>query len=39
LTHGPSPKEYLNMEQTNLIVINGNELPIEPGETILDVAR
>ncbi len=27
------------MEQTNLIVINGNELPIEPGETILDVAR
>ena len=27
------------MEQTNLIVINGNELPIESGETILDVAR
>jgi predicted molibdopterin-dependent oxidoreductase YjgC len=27
------------MEQTNLMVINGNELPIEPGETILDVAR
>lgn len=27
------------MEQTSLIVINGNELPIEPGETILDVAR
>jgi predicted molibdopterin-dependent oxidoreductase YjgC len=27
------------MEQTNLMVINGNELPIESGETILDVAR
>ena len=27
------------MEQTNLMVINGNELPIETGETILDVAR
>ncbi len=27
------------MEQTNLMVINGNELPIEPGDTILDVAR
>jgi predicted molibdopterin-dependent oxidoreductase YjgC len=27
------------MEQTNLMVINGNELPLEPGETILDVAR
>ncbi len=27
------------MEPTNLMVINGNELPIEPGETILDVAR
>jgi hypothetical protein len=27
------------MESTNLMVINGNELPFEPGETILDVAR
>jgi predicted molibdopterin-dependent oxidoreductase YjgC len=27
------------MEQTNLMVINGNELPIEPEDTILDVAR
>jgi predicted molibdopterin-dependent oxidoreductase YjgC len=27
------------MESTNLIVINGNELPFETGETILDVAR
>ena len=27
------------MEQTNLIVINGNELSFEPGETILEVAR
>jgi len=27
------------MEQTNLMVINGNELPFEPGETILEVAR
>ncbi len=27
------------MDQTNLMVINGNELPFEPGETILDVAR
>jgi len=27
------------MEQTNLMVINGNELSFEPGETILEVAR
>jgi len=27
------------MEQTDLMVINGNELPFEPGETILEVAR
>ena len=27
------------MESTNLIVINGNELPFETGETILEVAR
>ncbi len=27
------------MELKNLMVINGNELPFEPGETILDVAR
>ena len=27
------------MEATNLIVINGNELAFEPGETILEVAR
>ncbi len=27
------------MAQTNLIVINGNELPFEPGETILEVAK
>ncbi len=27
------------MDQTNLMVINGNELSFEPGETILEVAR
>ena len=27
------------MEQTNLMVINGNELSFEPGETILEVAQ
>ena len=27
------------MESTNLMVINGNEIPFEPGETILDAAR
>lgn len=27
------------MESTNLMVINGNEFPFEPGETILEVAR
>jgi predicted molibdopterin-dependent oxidoreductase YjgC len=27
------------MESKNLIVINGNEFPFEPGETILEVAR
>lgn len=27
------------MDATNLMVINGNELPFEAGETILDVAR
>ncbi len=27
------------MDSTHLIVINGNEFPFEPGETILDVAR
>ena len=27
------------MENKNLIVINGNELPFEPGETILEVSR